>query len=162
MQTFENEQRYDQSAGVVLAKYTDPAFLQKKYTALGRQDIQILEHRMEAARARLRVTYSDKPDMEVPDFARKLVPARAHVVQTVDWDLNRKSGRIALESKGSPVTVQGEMQLRDADGGCVNTISWRVSCSIPLIGGKIEKLLVEGLRKKAQLDEQVTRKLLAE
>jgi hypothetical protein len=35
-------------------------------------------------------------------------------------------------------------QRYDQGVGCTNTITWNVSCSIPLLGGKVEKLLVEG------------------
>jgi hypothetical protein len=90
------------------------------------------------------------------------MPERTHVVQTVTWDLAKNAGQIEVESKGSPVTIQGRMQLRDRQGGCTNTITWNVSCSIPLLGGRIEKLLVDGMGRKARHDEEVTRKLLAE
>jgi hypothetical protein len=162
MQTFTDQQRYDQPADAVLARYTDPEFLKRKYAELGRQDLKVLEHRKTADSAHMCIGYSDVADMDLPDFARRLVPERAHVVQTVDWDLKRRSGRISVDAKGSPVTVKGQMQLKDSGAGCINTISWQVSCAVPLIGGKLEKLLVDGLKKKARRDEQVSRRLLAE
>ncbi|HKY91015.1 MAG TPA: DUF2505 domain-containing protein [Nevskiaceae bacterium] len=163
MQTFTNEQRYDQPVAHVLARYTDTAFLTKKYAALGRQDIAVLEQKVTPQQARLRMTYSDSAGMELPDFAKKLMPERTQVVQSVTWDLVKQVGEIEVESKGSPVTIKGRMQLKDdGKGGCTNTITWNVSCSIPLLGGKVEKLLVEGLGRKARQDEAVSRQLLAE
>jgi hypothetical protein len=163
MQTFTNEQRYDQSVAHVLGKYTDPEFLKRKYVELGRQDIAVLEHKVTPQQARMKMAYSDTAGMDVPDFAKKMMPERTHVVQSVVWDLAKSSGQIDVESKGSPVTIHGRMQLKDnGKGGCTNTITWNVSCSIPLLGGKIEKLLVDGLGRKAKRDEEVSRKLLAE
>lgn len=163
MQTFTNEQRYDQGVAHVLAKYTDTAFLTKKYAALGRRDIAVLEQAITPQQARLKMTYSDTADIELPDFARKLMSDRMQFVQSVTWDLEKRVGSIHVESKGSPVSIEGRMQLRDdGKGGCTNTITWNVSCSIPLLGGKVEKLLVEGLSHKAKKDEAVSRQLLAE
>lgn len=163
MQTFTNEQRYDQTVALVLSKYTDPDFLKRKYAELGRQDIELLESKKTPQQARMRMAYSDTAGMDVPDFAKKLMPERTHFVQTVVWDLVKAAGQIDVEPKGSPVTIKGRMELRDnGKGGCVNTITWNVTCSIPLLGGKLEKLLVEGLGRKAKRDEEVTRKLLAE
>jgi hypothetical protein len=160
--TFTDQQRYDQPAAAVLERYTDPEFLMRKYAELGRQDIEVLEQRKTADSSHMRIAYSDAADMDLPDFARRLVPERARVVQTVYWNLNRRSGRITVDAKGSPVTVEGQMQLKDSGGGCTNTINWQVSCAVPLIGGRLEKLLVDGLKKKARRDEEVSRRLLAQ
>jgi hypothetical protein len=162
MQTFTDQQRYEQAGAAVLARYTDPEFLKRKYAELGRQDIKVLEHCKSAHHAHVRIGYSDTADMDLPDFARRLVPERAHVVQTVEWDLKLRVGRIAVDAKGSPVTVEGRMQLREHGGGSTISIEWKVSCSVPLIGGRLEKLLVDGLKKKARRDEEVSRRLLAE
>jgi hypothetical protein len=162
MQTFTDQQRYDQAAEAVLACYTDPEFLKRKYAELGRRDIQVLEHSKAADSFHVRIAYSDSADMDLPDFARRLVPDRAHVVQTVDWNLKRRTGRIAVDARGSQVTVEGQMQLREQGKGCAVSIEWKVSCSVPLLGGRLEKLLVEGLKRKARRDEEVSRRLLAE
>jgi hypothetical protein len=163
MQTFTNEQRYDQSVAHVLSKYIDTAFLTKKYAALGRQDIAVLDRKVTPQQAHLKMTYSDTAGIELPDFAKKLMPERTQVVQNVTWDLTKQAGAIEVESKGTPVSIKGRMQLKDdGKGGCTNTVTWNVSCSIPLLGGKVEKLLVEGLSRKAALDEKVSRQLLAE
>ena len=161
MQTFTDTQRFTQTPDVVLAKYTDPDFLQRKYVELGRQDIEVLEQRVENGRARLRIAYSDKAETDVPDFAKRFMPERTHVVQTVGWDLERKVGRIQVEPKGAPVKVQGELRMEARDGGALNTIHWTVSCAVPLIGGKLEKLLMEGIRQKAAKDQAVSQTLLS-
>lgn len=161
MQTFDDEQRYTQTVAAVLAKYTDPAFLQRKYETLGRQDIRLLEHTRDAQRVRLRFAYSDAVDMKVPDFARKFLPERQHIEQTTEWDLAKRSGRLHVDAKGSPARLDAVMQLAAAGKGCVNRIAWTVSVSVPLLGGKLEKLLVEGLRQKARRDAEITLQLLS-
>lgn len=161
MQTFEDQQRYDLPADALLVHYTDPGFLQRKYEALGRQDIRLLENTRTAQRVRLRFAYSEAMDMPLPDFARKFMPERQQIEQTVEWDLVARTGRLGVDAKGSPAKLDATMQLAAAGSGCVNTIRWTVAVSVPLLGGKLEKLLVEGLRLKARRDQDVTRQMLA-
>lgn len=161
MQTFDDEQRYPQDVDTVLARYTDPAFLQRKYETLGRQDIRLLEHTRDPKTVRLRFAYSDALDLKVPDFARKFLPERQQIEQTTEWDLARRTGRLHVDAKGSPAQLDAVMQLAAAGSGCANRIAWTVSVSVPLLGGKLEKLLVEGLRQKARRDAEVTLQLLS-
>ena len=162
MQSFVEEQRFQQSPAAVLAKFTDPAFLTRKYTELGRQDIALLEHHRDDVRALMRIAYSDVAEMDLPDFARKFVPARQHVVQTVEWTLATRIGTLNVEPKGAPARIQAEMRLSDdKGGGCLNTISWKISCSVPLIGGKLEKILADNIRQKAAKDLTVSQRLLS-
>ena len=161
MQTFEDQQRYQLDPDALLAKFTDPVFLQGKYETLGRQDIRLLENTRSATKVRLRFAYSDAIDMPLPDFARRFMPERQQIEQTVDWDLVKKTGRLGVDAKGSPAKLDAVMRLSAVAGGCMNTISWTVSVSVPLLGGKLEKLLIEGLRHKARRDQEVTEQLLA-
>ncbi|HWU68690.1 MAG TPA: DUF2505 domain-containing protein [Stenotrophobium sp.] len=161
MQTFTETHHFDQSADDVLKHFTDPDFLRRKYTALGRQDIEILEHQVDKKQARLQIRYSDKPDMEVPDFAKRLVPTRAVVLQKTKWDLQSRTGEVRVESAGAPMVVRCTLQLRDEGKACSNTLHWEVSCPVPLIGGKLEKALVAGLKLKSKRDEAESRKLLS-
>ena len=160
MQNFEDQQRYTQDPDTVLARYTDPAFLQRKYETLGRQDIRLLEHTRTAQQVRLRFAYTEAIDMPLPDFARKFMPERQQIEQTADWDLARKTGRLVVVPKGSPARLEATMRLAAAASGCVNSIGWMVSVSVPLLGGKLEKLLVDGLRQKSRHDQDVTQRLL--
>lgn len=162
MQTFDDEQRYTQTADTVLARYTDPAFLQRKYETLGRQDIHLLENTRDAKLVRLRFAYTETLDMRLPDFARKFMPARQQIEQTTEWDLGKKRGRLHVDAKGSPARLEAVMQLEAAGSGCANRIAWKVQVAVPLLGGKLEKLLLEGLRQKARHDAEVTQKLLSE
>ena len=53
-----------------------------------------------------------------------------------------------------------EMQLKPSGQGCANHLVWNVSCGIPLIGGKLEKVLAEDLQAKSRTDYQVSLKIL--
>lgn len=161
MQTFDDEQRYTQSVDTVLARYTDPAFLQRKYETLGRQDIRLLEHTRDARRVRLRFAYTEAVDFKAPDFARRFLPERQQIEQTSEWDLAKKTASLKVDVTGSPATLNATLRLAAAGKGCVNHIAWKVGVAVPLLGGKLEKLLVEGIRAKAAHDAEVTQRLLS-
>ena len=126
MQTFEDRQHYTQSADDVLAKYTDPAFLSRKYSELGREDIQVLEHVVDADKSLVRMAYSDTLDIPLPDFARKFMPERSQIEQTARWDLTARKGELVVEAKGSPVTLNASLNLTDEGTGCSLWVSWQV------------------------------------
>lgn len=161
MQTFTDEQRYPQSADAVLARITDPVFLSAKHAALGRLDVRLLEHTADARRVRIRFAYSEAMDIAVPDFARKFLPERQQIEQTTEWDLTAQTGRLHVDAKGSPAKLDATMRLATDGSGCCNRIAWTVVVAVPLLGGKLEKLLVDGLRQKARRDAEATLKLLS-
>ena len=53
------------------------------------------------------------------------------------------------------------MELVDDGDGCSNELSWNISCSIPLVGGKVEKLIAQDIQSKAASDLAQTRAMLA-
>lgn len=161
MQTFKDEQHYTQSVEAVLSSYIDPVFLQHKHETLGRQDIRLLENTRDAQRVRLCFAYTEELDTKLPDFARKFLPERQQVKQTSEWDLGTNTARLRVEVKGAPASLEAALQLAAAGEGCVVRMTWKVSVSVPLLGGKLEQLLGEGIRDKAARDAEVTRQLLS-
>lgn len=160
MQTFIHEQRYSHPVDVMLENLTDLEFLQKQHAEQGHQDVLISSRGQGEQKPHFRVSYSDVPRIELPDFARRFVPGRAHVERTVEWDLTRKAGVIRVNPKGVPATMEGDMELRDLGGECAIVVSWKVHCGIPLLGGKVERLLIESVKQGARLEWEATERLL--
>jgi hypothetical protein len=102
-----------------------------------------------------------KSEAGLPDFAKKFIGDSSVITQTDAWDLVKKTGRIEAEIKGAPVKVSAEMSLRDEGQGSANLLKWTVSCGIPLLGGKLEKIISEDIQAKSRNDLAVSRKLLA-
>lgn len=161
MQSFINEQRYNHSVDVLIENLTDRDFLRRQHVEQGHQDIVISAHEAGEKKPSFRVSYNDIPRIELPDFARRFVPGRAHVEQTVEWDLERKAGVIRISPKGVPATMEGNMALKDLEGACAIVVDWKVHCGIPLLGGKIERLLIDSVKKGAHLEWEATERLLS-
>ncbi len=159
---FDDKHSFDKPAAAVMKMFSDKAYFERKYKALGFTDIEVLEHDKSATKFRIKVRYTTKNDVAVPDFAKKFIPAMAVVTQSDSWDISKMTGRIEAEIKGAPVKVICDMTLKDEGKGSANLLKWNISCGIPLIGGKIEKLTADDIKAKAGNDVATTRKILAD
>src|SRR3546814_20803183 len=74
------------------------------------------------------------------------------ITQRDSWDLKKRTGQLEVEVRGVPIKIAATMRLADEGKGSANTLSWNVSCGIPLIGGKLEKLLISDIQAKADAD----------
>lgn len=158
---YEERQSFDQPKEKVLRMFSDRAYFEKKYAASGGWDIQVLEHELEGKRFHIRCSYSRKPDAEVPSFARKLIGESVHVTQDDVWDLDKGTGVLTIEIRNTPIRMSAQMRLVEEQGGCVNILRWTLSCSVPLIGGKLEAMLAKEMKDKAAADLEISRRLLA-
>ncbi len=159
---FDDKHVFDKPAATVMKMFSDQAYFERKYKALGFTDIQVLEHEKSATKFRIKVRYTAKNDVPVPEVVRKFIPATTVVTQSDTWDIGKMTGRIEAEIKGAPVKVSCDMTLKNEGKGAVNLLKWNVSCGIPLIGGKVEKITAEDIQAKAGNDVATTRKILAD
>ena len=49
------------------------------------------------------------------------------------------------------------MRLVDDGEGSAKELSWNISCGVPLVGGKIEKLVAQDIQAKSEADLNETR-----
>ena len=82
------------------------------------------------------------------------------MVQQDAWDIARRTGRIDIELKGAPIKMFADMKLIEENGKAVNVQSWTVSCSIPLVGGRIEAAIAEDVKAKSKRDLAASRKII--
>ena len=156
------EHKFNKSVASVWAMYSDRAFFEKKYTATGCTNIEVLDYKTSDKGFSITVRYDAKSDAPVPDFAKKFMAERVTVTQTDSWDAATKTGKIVTEIKGMPVKVSAEMKLEAAGKGAVNKMLWTLASGIPLVGGKLEGILSEDVKIKSARDEQASQKLLAD
>ena len=88
----------------------------------------------------------------VPSFAKKIVGESTRVIITQEWRGNEASYQI--ETPGKPTHVRGTATVSENGTGSVLVYDLEVKASVPLIGGKLEKLVVE-LTKEGFDKEQV-------
>jgi hypothetical protein len=157
---FNDKHTFDKPAATVLKMFSDKAYFEKKYAALGYRNIEVLEHKLDAKKFRIKVRYVAPNSAPVPDFAKKFLGETNTVTQTDAWDLERKTGRLEAEIKGVPVKVAADMKLADEGAGAANSLKWSLDCGIPFVGGKLEQLVAADIQSKAQGDLAQSRELL--
>jgi hypothetical protein len=159
---FETKHTFDKPAATVIKMFSDRSYFERKYAGLGFTAIEVLEHDKSDSRFRIKVRYTAQSNAPVPDFAKKFLPSTMVVTQQDSWDLKTLTGRLEVEIKGAPVKVACDMALKDDGKGAANQLRWNVSCGIPLVGGKIEKITAEDIQAKESADIATTRKILAD
>ena len=157
---FEERHSFDQPAATVMRMYADKAFFDRKYKEIGAIECELLDHQKTDARFSVKYRLVMKSDAPLPEVAKKIMGDTVKMVQQDAWDLGQRTGRIDIEIKGAPLKVSAEMKLIEEGGKGVNVQSWNISCSIPLVGGKIEAAIAEDIKAKSKRDLAVSRKII--
>jgi Protein of unknown function (DUF2505) len=97
----------------------------------------------------------------LPGFARKIVGDRIHIVQSESWTAGGH-GTITVTVPGKPGEMTGTATLVADDGGVTERVDMTVTVRLPLIGGKVEELIADMLRKALRAEHKVGGDWLAE
>ena len=85
--------------------------------------------------------------MDLPGFAKKILTPSQTAIQTETWAPANSSGErvctYTVEAQGTPSRIQGSHRLTPTASGCHHTIDIDAKVSVPLIGGRLEKLAAE-------------------
>jgi len=96
----------------------------------------------------------------LPGFARKIVGDHVTMVQSESWT-EGSHGRITVTVPGKPGEMTGTAVLVGDDGGVTEKVDMTVTVHLPLIGGKVESLIGDMLRKALRAEHTVGRNWLA-
>ena len=77
----------------------------------------------------------------VPSFARKFVGDSTRAITTQDWQGTRAT--YVVETPGKPTSISGTAEVAENGTGSTLTYDLEVKASVPLVGGKLEKLVVQ-------------------
>ena len=130
------EYEFDADPDTVYAMLTDPEFVRRKSQDAGHSDISV---EIDGGRIVCRRNVA----VDVPGALKKFLSPTNTVTQTDEWGepVNGvRRGTWKVEIKGVPISLSGTMELTGSDDGSVETITGRIKASVPLVGGKLEKL----------------------
>jgi len=88
----------------------------------------------------------------VPSFATAFVGDTIEVHQDESWSTDFTRGEITITLPGKPGEVSGTAVLAERAGRTVETVTLTATARVPLVGGKLEKLIL-GLFEKALMRE---------
>lgn len=145
MKRFTHSTELPAAAADVVATVSTEAYLRYRYEDASLDEFRLDVLQDDADAFECRVTRSGRP-ARLPAFAAKMLGERATLVQTTRWERAGEPyrGEVALWLEGLPGRISGTLTLSDsgpdrsrlaADG--------RIEVDIPLLGRRIEALLVE-------------------
>jgi len=140
---FRHELRYDAGPEQVFAMLADPEFREAVCAA---QDVISAEVELERSGNgfSLVVDQLQRTD-DLPSFARAFAGDSTRAVQREEWE-DSTGGTLRIETPGKPSEVKGTITLRPEGSGTVEIVELELKVKVPLIGGKLEKLLAEKVR----------------
>ena len=96
----------------------------------------------------------------LPGFAKKIVGEHINIVQSESWT-GGSHGDITVTVPGKPGEMVGTATLVGDAGGVTEKVDMTVTVRLPLIGGKVEGLIADMLRKALRAEHTVGRDWLA-
>jgi len=130
-----HELTYDAAPEAVHAMLTDPGFWDKVAEATG-----ALSSTATVSGNRV-VVDQEQAVQGVPSFAKKFVGESTRAINTFVWD--GLTAAYDVQTPGKPTSMSGTATVAAKGAGSTLTYDLDVKASVPLIGGKLEKLVVE-------------------
>ena len=101
-----------------------------------------------------------QPAKGIPGFAKKFVGDEIDIVQREEWS-SPDSAELHVSIPGKPGDMAGTIRLTESGGRTTETVDVRIKVNIPLVGGKIEGLIADLLRKALEAENTVGRDYLS-
>jgi len=155
---FRHELTYDAPLAAVAAMLADPTFRDEVCTA---QRAVRAEVQVEDGDGRTSVVIDQEQAAEgIPSFAKKFVGEEINLVQREDWT-SADAADIHVAIPGKPGEMNGTIRLTESNGTTTESFDAEIKVGIPLVGGKIERLIGDLLRKALIAEERVGRDYLS-
>ncbi len=134
------EFKYD--AQTVYETLTDPDFLVDRCLALGELSA---ECEVEETGDTTTVKLVREISRDLPRFLAKVFGSVQITEMEENWEPAQGGwkGDWTMKVRGQPVTIYADFKLVNTPKGCRYSVSHRAKAAIPLLGGKIEKYILE-------------------
>jgi hypothetical protein len=101
-----------------------------------------------------------QPAAGIPSFARRFVGDEINIVQQEHWP-DLAAGTVEATIPGKPGQMSGTIRLAESGGVTTETVDMEITVAIPLVGGRIEGLIADLLRKALETEGAVGRDYLS-
>lgn len=145
------------------AELVDADHLRERLAELGGNDPALLEHAVDDAGARLRLRHS-VPVEFLPSVVRRFTGNDLVLDRVETWTPRGGGGydgTFEVTVRGLPGTMSGTQRLADNGGGAVTEVDGEATVSVPMVGGRIEGVVVEQVGALLDAEDAFTRRRLA-
>jgi len=155
---FHQELEYDASPAEVYAMLSDPAFREAVCEAGDsvRHEVTITPDGDGMSVAVDQV----QPAAGIPSFARRIVGDEIEILQREEWS-SPTDAALDVSIPHKPGHLKGTITLRENGSGTVETVEAEVKVHIPMVGGKLEKLIADLLGSALRSEHRVGKGWLA-
>jgi hypothetical protein len=156
-------QCYDADPETVFAMLSDESFIVHKTKQSGALDVHAsVEQEGEGTRIHNRRVMPAK----VPGFVKRFLGDTIPMDETQHWgaadDRGSREADFAVEFDGQPIGFSGTISLRPDGVQTAVETKGVIKCTVPLIGGRIEKFAAEWISKYLNKEQRVGAQWLVE
>jgi len=149
---FRRELAYAATPDEVFAMIADPAFRRKVAAAQGVVSIEVTSEARDGLHL---VVDQEQNTAGLPAIAKKIVGDTTRAIITEDWVGHRGSYDIA--APGKPTKATGTVAIEDDGTGTRYVLELEVSVKVPLIAGKLEKVMADQIADGLDIEHRVGR-----
>jgi len=161
--SLEHRSSFPAPVTTVYPTLVDEAFLRARLEEIGGKGAALLsyDHTGETVAYRLR---QGVDAARLPGAVRSILGGDLVVERSERWrpDGQRFASDSEVVINGVPGSIRGQSRLGDHGGGSVLVVRAEVRVSIPLVGGKLEKVVAEQVTKLLAAESEFAEKWLAE
>ena len=149
---FRHELTYDASPAEVFEMLADPSF---REAACAAQDVISAEVHLERKGNGFSLTSDqEQRTTDLPSFARKLTGDATRVILREEWK-DSTGGTLRIDAPGKPSEVKGTITLRPEGSRTVEIVELDLRVKVPVVGGRLEKLLAERITASMDAEHEV-------
>lgn len=156
---FEHRASFPAPVDTVYSTLVDEAFLSARLRDIGGKAAALLEHVTSDDGATIRLRQGVDAQ-RLPGAVRSILSGDLVVEREERWRGHESTGRATIS--GVPAEIRSQGRLVSRGDGTELVTSAEVKVSIPLIGGKIEKVVAEQVTKLLAAEAEYAEKWLAE
>lgn len=152
---------YPVTPEVLLRALTDRAFHEAKIQALGALRSQVLSDGRDGDEYVIRIRRSMRNTAQVPALLKKLIPENSTLEHEDRFDAKAGKGHLVLCFEGLPVQLSCELTAIARGDGTELRHEWDIRCSLPIVGGAVERFVAADLPQRMEAEASAGRPLLA-
>ncbi|MBV8540926.1 MAG: DUF2505 domain-containing protein [Pseudonocardiales bacterium] len=147
------QHRYPEPPERIREVLTDREYLRDKLRAVGGPHAELMSWERDERGVTV-VLHQAVPEDAVPSFVRAALPGGLTIRRTETW--NSSGGSVHAVVDGAPGTITGVMHLEPDAAGCVLGAELTADAGLPLIGGKVEKAITDGVAALMETEYRFT------
>lgn len=149
---FRHELSYDATPDEVYEMLADPAFRERVSEAM---DVVSAEVSIDRRDEGFSLVNDQVQRTEgLPSFAKKFTGETTRAIQTEEWP-DVHGGSLQIDAPGKPSHIEGTIALVADGSGTTEVVELDIKVKVPLIGGKLEKLLADTVRNGMDVEHEV-------